>query len=168
MMLGKEDIKKLIKEFDPPLISDWIDLDVQLQPAGFDLTLREVRTFKGSGCIDFNNTKRILPNTELIPFDANGFVNLNKGAYLIVFNEIINLPLEVAAIAKPRSSLLRCGATVETAVWDPGYRGRSKALLIVYNDDGIRLEKNARIVQLIFIKLSSSSTGYRGMYQGET
>jgi len=59
----------------------------------------------------------------------------------------------LAAIAKPRSSLLRCGVTVETAVWDAGYSGRSESLLVVFNNNGFRLRKNARILQLLFFRL---------------
>ena len=71
------------------------------------------------------------------------------------------------ALATPRSSLLRCGVTVNTAVWDTGYSGRSQSLLVVYNPRGIRLEKNARIVQLVFFTLDRETEGYRGAYQGE-
>ncbi|HDD64086.1 MAG TPA: deoxyuridine 5'-triphosphate nucleotidohydrolase, partial [Thermoprotei archaeon] len=59
-------------------------------------------------------------------------------------------------------------ATVETAVWDPGYRGRSYSLLIVYNEEGIRLKRNARLVQLVFIKvMGDTGGGYKGTYQFE-
>ncbi|MEM0225759.1 MAG: deoxyuridine 5'-triphosphate nucleotidohydrolase [Thermofilaceae archaeon] len=168
MILGRDELLKLILESQPPLIEGWVDLNVQLQPAGFDLTLKEVRRFKGVGHIDFDNRGRVLPDTEPIPFEPDGRVHLSKGAYVLVFNEIVNLPLGIAAIAKPRSSLIRCGASVETAVWDPGYRGRSRALLVVYNDSGIVLERNARVVQLMFIRVQGASVGYGGAYQGES
>ncbi|MEM1509017.1 MAG: deoxyuridine 5'-triphosphate nucleotidohydrolase [Thermofilaceae archaeon] len=167
MILSKSNILRLIEQ-NPPLISSWINLDFQLQPAGFDLTLREVREFKTPGQIDFGNVRRKVSETEPLPFDENGLLLLPQGAYLVIFNEELCLPPNIAAIARPRSSLLRSGATVETAVWDPGYRGRSRALLIVYNRAGITLEKNARIVQLVFMEVDSSlKEGYRGIYQGE-
>jgi len=166
--LGRDEILKLIKERDPPLISDWIDLDVQLQPAGFDLTLREVRSFASPGYIDFDNSGRVVSDTVPIPFDSRGRVHLSKGPYLVVFNEVVNLPLDVAAIARPRSSLIRCGATVETALWDPGYSGRARSLLVIYNDHGLTLERNARIVQLVFFRVQGASLGYRGAYLGES
>ena len=71
------------------------------------------------------------------------------------------------ALATPRSSLLRCGVTVNTAVWDAGYSGRSQSLLVVYNPGGFRLQRNARIVQLVFFQLSGETEGYNGTYQGE-
>ncbi len=166
--MGGSELRKLIVEREPPLISEWVDLGLQLQPAGFDLTLREVRKFTSGGYIDFNNRKRRIAESNPIPFDENGTVKLEKGSYLLVFNEFLRLPLDIAAIAKPRSSLIRSGATVETAVWDPGYEGRSRALLVVYNEHGLILERNARVVQLIFIKVASPGLEYAGMYKGES
>jgi dUTP pyrophosphatase len=71
------------------------------------------------------------------------------------------------ALGRPRSSLLRCGVTVGMAVWDAGYSGRSQSLMVVYNPQGFRLQKNARVAQLIFLPLSQKTEGYQGAYQGE-
>lgn len=167
MIVGRSELLKMITG-KPPLIEDFVELELQLQPAGFDLTLREVRAFRDSGYIDLSNERRRISETMLLPFDDRGRVHLPKGAYLVVFNEKLNLPLDVAAIARPRSSLIRSGATVETAVWDPGYRGRSKALLLVFNESGITLERNARLVQLVFLRVTGDVVkGYDGAFQGE-
>lgn len=80
----------------------------------------------------------------------------------------MNIPKNIAAIAKPRSSLLRCGVTIQTAVWDAGYGGRSESLLVVYNENGFRIRKNARIIQLLFFRLGKEvREGYSGAYQNE-
>ena len=100
-------------------------------------------------------------------FDGLGFIDLLPGVYSITYNEIVNLPGNVMALATPRSSLLRCGVTVNTAVWDAGYSGRSQSLLVVYHPQGFRLQKNARVLQLVFIRLTGETAGYRGVYQGE-
>jgi dUTP pyrophosphatase len=71
------------------------------------------------------------------------------------------------ALARPRSSLLRCGVTVNTAVWDAGYSGRSQSLMVVYNSHGFRLQRNARLVQLVFLRLTEETEGYHGAYQRE-
>lgn len=93
---------------------------------------------------------------------------LDRGAYLAVFNEKVNIPKNIVAIAEPRSSLLRSGATTHTAVWDPGYSGRSRCLLAVFNPLGLVLYRNARILQLVFFKvLGEVGEGYSGRYQGE-
>jgi dUTP pyrophosphatase len=100
-------------------------------------------------------------------FDGLGFIDLVPDAYIITYNEIVHLPKNVMALARPRSSLLRCGVSVDTAVWDAGYSGRSQSLMVVYNPQGFRLQRNARVVQLIFLWLTRETEGYRGAYQGE-
>ena len=88
-------------------------------------------------------------------------------AYIITYNEIVHLPKNVMALATPRSSLLRCGVTINTAVWDAGYSGRSQSLMVVYNPQGFRLQRNARVLQLVFFELTGETEGYQGVYQGE-
>ena len=162
-VLCMDDIRKRI--IHDRLVEDYIDLEVQLQPNGFDCTLRKVARIKGSVRIDFHSKE--LPEVEEIPFDDEGWVFLPKGFYKAYLNEIINLPRNLMALGRPRSTLVRAGANVLTAVWDAGYRGRSEVGLVVYNEDGIWLKKNARIMQLVFIKLSGEAEPYEGSYQFE-
>lgn len=164
--MTKDEILRLLRA-SPPLIEGLIDIDKQLQPAGVDLTVREIFRFKSYGRIDFTNEERKLSELELVPFNEDGWAFLKPSYYLVKYNEVINMPLNLIAIGKPRSSLLRMGAFMVTAVWDPGYRGRSVSLLVVGNPHGIWVKKNARILQLIFLRLSRESTAYKGIYLGE-
>jgi len=166
VVLSRPDIEHLLQQ-EPPLIEGWSDLEQQVQPNGFDLTLRQVARLQSAGRIAVANTKRQLAQPAPLAFDEQGFIDLAPGAYLITYNEIVHLPKDIMALATPRSSLLRCGVTVNTAVWDAGYSGRSESLLVVYNPHGFRLEQNARIVQLVFLRLSQETEGYQGSYQGE-
>ncbi len=166
-MLSHDELITLINK-KPPLVEQMLDPDIQVQPNGVELTLQRVEAHKGSGAIAFDNSERKLPETKNLDFDNEGWLNLPQGSYKIVFNEIVNIPKNIAAIAKPRSSLLRCGATVETAVWDAGYSGRSESLLAVHNENGFKVKKNARILQLLFFKLGEEVRhGYSGVYQNE-
>ncbi len=164
VVLSKEEIKKLILK--KGLIRDYIDLETQLQPNGFDCTLRKVTRIIGEAKIDFDNRERKIPETREIEFE-NDWIFLNKGCYRAYINEIVSIPENITAIGRPRSSLVRAGATVLTAVWDAGYTGRSEVGLVVYNERGIWLKKNARIMQLIFLKLSGKTEGYTGIYNFE-
>lgn len=166
-MLSHDELFSLINK-KPPLVEKMIDPDVQIQPNGVELTLQRVEIHETGGSIAFDNSERKLPITKNLDFDDNGWIHLPKGGYKIVFNEIVNIPKNIAAIAKPRSSLLRCGATVETAVWDAGYSGRSESLLVVYNENGFKVKKNARVLQLLFFRLGEEvRKGYSGVYQNE-
>ena len=150
------------------LLESMIDPETQTQMCGMELTLQKIERFTSAGAVAFDNIERVLPETEPMDFGASGWIDLPAGAYLVTFNEIVNIPKDVAALARARSTLLRCGASLETALWDPGYRGRSQSLLVVYNPHGLRLKKNARLMQLVFLRLEKEAEKvYSGKYQGE-
>ena len=150
------------------LVESMIDPETQTQMCGVELTLQRVERFISAGALAYDNKERKLPVTKEIEFDGSGWVDLEQGSYLVTFNEIVSIPRNMAALARSRSSLLRSGATLETALWDPGYRGRSQSLLVVYNTAGLRLKKNARLLQLVFMRLGSNAEKkYTGTYQGE-
>lgn len=142
----------------------------QFQPCGIDITLKEVYGFKSAGLIDFDNRERKISEVEPVPFDGGEAdrVSLRPGAYKVIFNEYVKIPRNVAGLCLPRSSLLRCGVTLECAVWDPGYEGRSEALLVVRNEHGVTLKKNAKIGQMVFMRLAEDASSlYSGQYKGE-
>ena len=119
------------------------------------------------GRIPVKNDQRLVSDLAPLVFDALGFIDLMAGAYVITYNEVVHLPRDIMALARPRSSLFRCGVSISTGVWDAGYSGRSQSLLVVYNPQGVRLQRDARIVQLVFLQLTRETEGYHGIYQGE-
>ncbi|MDI9394310.1 MAG: deoxyuridine 5'-triphosphate nucleotidohydrolase [Euryarchaeota archaeon] len=166
-LLSSNELKKLIRA-NPPLLENAVDIETQIQPNGLELTLKEIKTIEGVGAVDFDNSEREVPDTKPLEFGKDDWIHLPRGIYKVIFNEIVNIPMNLAAIARPRSTLIRCGATLETAVWDAGYRGRSESMLVVYNSAGFRLKKNARIMQLLFYTLNTKvEEGYSGIYQNE-
>jgi len=167
-VLSREQLQALIEVADRPLITEWQDLEAQLQPNGIDLTLREVSAYRGAGQIGVSSEDRILPELEPLAFDAEGWVTLQPGIYQIMYNEIVDIPVTLMALGRPRSSLGRGGVTIHTAVWDAGYRGRSTSMLAVVNPEGFRLQRNARVMQLVFFGMAQApADGYRGKYQNE-
>ena len=94
-------------------------------------------------------------------------MELIPGSYIITYNEIVHIPTNLMALARPRSSLLRCGVNIGTAVWDAGYSGRSQSLMLVYNARGFRVQQNARVAQLVFMTLTEETESYSGKYQNE-
>lgn len=149
---------------DPPLVED-IDQALQLQPNGIDIRVDRVARLISRGTLGVE-TREPAERTE-IP-DQHGWWDLAAGAYVIGYRERVNLPNDVMALARPRSSLLRSGVAIHSAVWDAGYSGRGEGLLSVVNPEGYRLERGARVLQLVFLRLGSpAAEGYRGTYQHE-
>jgi dUTP pyrophosphatase len=167
-VLSREQLRSLIVDAERPLLREYVDFEGQIQPNGVDLTLREVSRHVGEGAIGIDSSDRILPDLETMEFDGAGWLNLVPGCYHILYNEVVDIPETLMALGRPRSSLNRCGVTIHTAVWDAGYTGRSTSMLVVSNPAGFRIQRNARVMQLIFVGMSEATAdGYRGRYQLE-
>jgi dUTP pyrophosphatase len=104
-------------------VEGWINLDDQVQANGFDLTLREMAVMHSTGRIMASNSQREVSTLVPLEFGEEDCIDLSKGIYMITYNEIVHLPKNIMAFGRPRSSLLRCGVNVGTAVWDAGYKG---------------------------------------------
>ena len=155
-------------EGNPPLVQNLCDIQQQIQPNGIDLTLKELALLSSPGSLGPGTEGRTLSSTSPLIFDGLGRVDLLPGCYLVTYNEVVNIPRNIIALATPRSSLLRCGVSIHSAVWDAGYSGRSQSLMVVYNPRGFRTYRNARIIQMVFFLLSREvAQGYQGMFQGE-
>lgn len=167
-MLNKSEIAQLVKE--KKLIDSYINLDKQLNPNGFDLTVGKVFEFDSAGSLDFSNSERVVPaGKELSPVknspqDKYGWWQLSRGSYKIRTNEFVNLPNNLAALAFARTSVLRMGALTQNGVWDAGFKGRGEFILTVGNPQGIKIKENARIVQLVFFRVEETEE-YNGAYK---
>ena len=165
--MSKDSIAQLLSA-DLPLVRDYPCLQDQLQPNGFDLTLQQVNRLETPGSLGADSRERQVSSLAPIPFDRQGWVDLAPGHYLITFSEIVSLPLGLVALGWPRTSLLRSGVSIPTGVWDAGYSGRSQSLMVVHHPQGFRVQKGARLLQLVFFQLHGApGPGYQGRYQGE-
>lgn len=164
-VLSREDLRAALAA-DRPLVED-VDQTLQLQPNGIDIRVERVERLTSRAVLGVDERLPAERN-ELVP-DAEGWWDLDPGAYVIRYLERVNLPNDVMAFARPRSSLLRSGVAIHTAVWDAGYSGQGEGLLNVLNPAGYRLQRGARVAQLVFIRLSSATAeGYAGAYQDES
>ncbi len=165
VVLNRAEIRGLIVA-ERPLVGGCVDLERQLQPNGIDLTLESVWGFAGQGQVGVGDDERMVPERAELRPGQDAYYELTPGSYVVKLNETVDLPRDLMALGRPRSTLLRCGVAIHTAVWDAGYRGRSEALLVVYNPVGFRVRQSARILQLVFLRLSPT-TRYSGRFQGE-
>ena len=150
---------------DPPLV-EGVDPHEQLQPNGIDLRLERVYRLTSPGVLGASDAVREPSGREELLPDGDGWWDLHAGSYVVGYRERLNLPHDVMALDRPRSSLLRSGVTVHGAVWDAGYSGRGEGLLSVHNPRGYRVQRGARILQLVFLRLGQPvKDGYRGLYQ---
>ena len=137
-----------------------------LQPNGVDLSVDAVWRLLTPGTLGRSNADRELPEREPLEFDADGWLRLAAGGYGVRYAEQVALPSDCGGLCFPRSSLLRMGVYVPTAVWDAGYVGRGEGWIEVRSPHGVRLQRGARIVQLVLFRLSQPAQQlYAGAYQ---
>jgi deoxycytidine triphosphate deaminase len=135
--------------------------DQQVQPNGVDLTVDAVFEPTEPGRIE-RDGKHVAGRDEVATQD--GYYRLEPNGYIARYGERIAIPDDHIGFVYPRSSLMRNGAMLTTAVWDAGYEGRGEGLLQVHRP--IDIEPGARIAQLVFAR--AEHTGhYDGSYQGE-
>ena len=165
-VLSREELRAALAA-TPPLV-EGIDEHAQLQPNGIDLRVGRVQRLTSPGLLGVTDAVREPAAREEIQPDADGWWDLHQGSYVIGYAETVNLPPDLMAFARPRSTLLRSGVAIHTAVWDAGYSGRGEGLMSVLNPKGYRLQRGAAVLQLVFLRLGKATTeGYRGKYQGE-
>lgn len=165
-VLSREELRAAVAG-DPPLV-EGIDADVQIQANGIDLRVERIQRLTSPGLLGAADALREPAAREDLQSDKDGWWDLHRGAYVITYREKVNLPHDLMALARPRSTLLRSGVAIHAAVWDAGYSGRGEGLLSVLNARGWRLQRGARVLQLVFFRLSTATAeGYKGRYQNE-
>lgn len=147
------------------LLDGLVDEGTQTSVHGVDLTVGRIEELTEQGRIDFDNSSREVPRGRELEVD--GEVTLDPGAYRVTYNEMVEIPLDHVGVILPRSSLMRSGAVIYSALWDAGYEGRGQGLLRVMNPHGLVMEEDARVGQLFLLEAEPGDEGYDGIYQRE-
>lgn len=91
---------------------------------------------------------------------------LRQGACTLVPSlEWIELPVDLAATLRCRSSFARRGVIITGGFVDPGFRGQLTLCLINLGGDDIVVRPGDRVVQMIVQQVSSGERPYNGRYQ---
>ena len=143
-------------------VADFVDpvQPEQIQPNGVDLRLGELFRITGTGALHASRTE--LASREAVPLSADE--PLAPGAYVVRYVERVRVPEGHVGLILPRSSLLRNGATLHSALWDQGYEGRGEGLLVLWHP--LLLPPGCRIGQFILMT-ADDAEAYRGQWQGE-
>ena len=134
-----------------------------IQSNGVDLSINKILECSGESKINNNNYE--LPERKEIDIKDDYYKLHSDKSYVVVYDEVINIPDDHIGLVFPRSRLMRCNMYIETAVWDPGYEGIGEGGLVVHN--GGELHKDLRLAQLILIPSEDSNYKYNGTHQGE-
>ena len=128
---------------------------------GFDLSLKEVKVFRGTGRVSKNKTD--VPEYVSLKPDENGYFNLEKGVYSITFNEGVAIPKNHCAWIKTRSSLVRNGSIIDSGLYDTAFCVE-EAGAVLFVSNFIAIEKDARVAQLLLFE-AEDTVAYDGQWQ---
>jgi dCTP deaminase len=79
--------------------------------------------------------------------------------------EWVELPMDLAATLRCRSSFGRKGVMIAAGFVDPGFRGQLTLCLINMGTEDIPLYQNNRVVQMIIHEVKGGNRLYEGRYQ---
>lgn len=154
------DLGNKVAEYINPITGD-----EQVQPNGVDLRVGKV--FELLGKMRLEKDGKELPDRKDVSFGNTDKAVLSEGVYVVRYAEKIHIPDDRVGLVWPRSTLMRGGNMLNTALWDPGYEGIGEGRLKI--DTEMILEKGARIGQITFLDAdySEGETRYEGQYQNE-
>ncbi len=150
--------------YQQKIVTNLINKELQIQPSGLDLTVKKISKFENNLVIDFDNTNRKISSYEEMEFNDD-IIFIEKGVYMVEYNENINLPNDIASTLYPRSSLVRSGLNIKSGFIESGYEGPLSSILQVLNPHGAKIYLNARIALCICMQMNEKVEGYSGIYQ---
>jgi dUTP pyrophosphatase len=135
---------------------------------GIDLSVKSIQKIVTKSIVYTDGT-HIDPSgyidIPLVKIDNKECWNLEPGVYSVTFNEGVTIPDNCAAIITHRSSLYRTGTSINSPWWDPGFYCDNMNTTMITNN-GIIIEKNARLAQIAFWECSQVEETYNGQWQG--
>lgn len=167
MILGPKQLLKLVKEIK--LVEGLSERELtNPEGAGFDLRIGAVYKIKGKGFL--GETERQTPNSILL-------VEYNKGRknkitfkpgdfYLVQTIESFNMPDNLTANFKPRTTTFRSGLFLRTGNVAPGYKGPVTFGMSNEGPSRVTIEMGARFAHVQFFEVAGGGNMYRGQWQG--
>lgn len=159
---GKSVKKPLVEHLD----SDQID---GIEGTTVDLRLGAI--YRPIGAARLMRDSRVTPKIEKlmdIVDSPDGVFVVKRGEYLLFQTvEQINLPGDLFAYIRPRTTLIRSGIPLETAFISPNYQGK---LTVGMKHQGlmeVEIQMGFRILCIAFFPIEGNAVPYRGVWQGD-
>lgn len=164
MITGEKTLRQIYPDLD----------EEQYQPIGIDLTLDKVAELEYNSNIKYGLFKKdkVLPNQtplKTINIQRNGkleevFLIRPDKPYIVTTKEKIKISKYAGQFYLPRSSLLRAGISLQTALGDAGFEGHLSFLLINHTNEFFFMEKGVRFAQLVDMSADNVASEYDGDY----
>lgn len=151
-------MRMLSAEATKAYVDRLVHFDTQRAESGLDLTVDSVFRVNGFGRLDFGGSefepaarKELSPQLDN-PDDDYGWWKLERGTYVIRYNEALTLDEGQSAQVFPHQRLLQAGATHAAFVVD-GAQDPVEGLLTV-GAAGCHLKENSRVSRLLITEVA--------------
>ncbi len=167
MILGPKLLLQLVKEIK--LVEHLSERELtNPEGAGFDLRLGEV--YRISGDAFLGETHRKTAEIALVEKYVEGetrSITFQTGDFFLVKTiESFNLPQDLTANFKPRSTTFRSGLFLRTGNVAPGYSGPVTFGMKNEGPIPVTIEMGARFCHVQFDEVKGGGSMYRGQWQG--
>jgi deoxycytidine triphosphate deaminase len=153
-----------------PLI-EHIGSDQIEQIEGTTADLRLGAIYRLVGRASLMRDKRITPRIEKvmdIEESPDGVYLVSGGEYLLFQTiEQVNMPRDVFAYIRPRTTLIRSGIPLATAFISPNYQGRLTVGMKHQGTAEVEIQMGFRILCIAFYPIDGRAVPYRGVWQGD-
>lgn len=168
MILGHSELRKLLKK--NKLVTNLAERELK-DPEGcvFDLRIEKIYSLKGKAFlgIDERETPDLIEKASYNPKKKTTFIFKPGKYYLTKTIEEVNLPENIAAVFKPRTTTYRCGLVIRTGIANSGYHGPLFFSAINEGTIPVKIEMGARYVSVYFHEVKGKAVHtYRGQWQG--
>jgi deoxycytidine triphosphate deaminase len=135
---------------------------------GIDLSIGQLETISNApqdiGSVD---DKKYLPHLEKVPINHGQYRLKMKKHYIVTIDRPIHIPEGYCQLYFLRSTLIRCGLILGSAVGDNDFNGTLRFGLYNSGMQSVFLGENERIIQAVTIKTDGTETSYNGDYQND-
>lgn len=182
MVFGADKIVRMIREGIPvedhvtgnmvnkPLV-EFIGEDQIEMIEGTTVDLRLGAIYRPVGAARLMRESRVTPEIEKImdiEESPDGTYCITSGDYLLFQTiEQVNIPENMFAYIRPRTTLIRSGIPLETAFISPNYQGRLTVGMKHQGAGDVEIQMGFRILCIAFFPIDGKAVPYRGVWQGD-
>ncbi len=138
---------------------------------GTTVDLRLGAIYRPIGRARLMRDSRITPEIELlmdIAGSPDGVFTIKPQEYLLFQTiEQVNLPADLFAYIRPRTTLIRSGIPLETAFVSPNYQGKLTVGMKHQGHMDVDIQMGFRILCIAFFPIDGNAVPYRGVWQGD-
>ena len=159
--------KNMVKK---PLV-EFIGEDQIEMIEGTTVDLRLGAIYRPVGGARLMRDSRVTPEIDKvldIEDSPDGIFTISNCEYLLFQTiEQVNMPEDMFAYIRPRTTLIRSGIPLETAFISPNYQGRLTVGMKHQGAGDVEIQMGFRILCIAFFPIDGKAVPYRGVWQGD-